>query len=60
MIAPQNARVIQISNTLHLSRVRVSEAYFQDVLSSPRLQLAGEPYELPLDAEGWLSDVEQH
>ena len=60
MIAPQNARVIQISNTLHLSRVRVSEAYFQDVLSSPRLQLAGEPYEFPLDAEGWLSDVEQH
>jgi hypothetical protein len=60
MIAPQNARVIQISNTLHLSRVRVSEAYFEDVRGSNRLQLDGQPYEFPLDAAGWLSDVEQH
>lgn len=60
MIAPQDARVIQISNTLHLSRVRVSEAYFEEVRGNSRLQMDGVPYEFPLDAAGWLSDVEQH
>ena len=57
MIEPENARVIQISDTLHLTRVRVSEAYFSDVSKSKHLRLDGDPYDFPLDAAGWLQDV---
>ena len=57
MIEPENARVIQISDTLHLSRVRVSEAYFSDVQKSKHLRLDGEPYEFPINTDGWLRDV---
>lgn len=57
MIEPENARVIQISDTLHLTHVRVSEAYFADARKSPNLRLDGEPYDFPVDAEGWLKDV---
>lgn len=57
MTEPENARVIQISDTLHLKRVRVSEAYFSSVQTLKHLRLDGEPYAFPLDAEGWLQDV---
>lgn len=60
LIAPENARVIQISDTLHLTRVRVSEAYFEEVRSSRHLQFAGEPFEFPVDGSGLLRDVEAH
>lgn len=58
MVPPEKARVIQIANTLHLSRVRVSEAYFDDVRRSSSLEFASDPYPLPFDSAGWLSDVE--
>ncbi|MBL8808566.1 MAG: DUF2088 domain-containing protein [Planctomycetaceae bacterium] len=58
MILPEKARVIQIANTLHLSRVRVSEAYFEDVRRSPKMELSGKPYAFPFDTDGWLADVE--
>lgn len=57
LVEPENARVIQISDTLHLSRVRVSEAYFEDVRASSHLGFVGEPFEFPIDRDGWLSDV---
>ena len=57
MIEPEDARVIQISDTLHLTHVRVSEAYFADVRKSSNLRLDGDPYEFPVDADGWLKDV---
>ncbi|MDA1229704.1 MAG: lactate racemase domain-containing protein [Planctomycetota bacterium] len=57
MIEPEDARVIQISDTLHLTHVRVSEAYFADVRKSKHLRLDGEPYDFPTDAHGWLQDV---
>lgn len=60
MIAPKNARIIQIADTLHLSRVRVSEACFEEVRQSSRMQLSGEPYAFPLDGAGWMSDVGWH
>ncbi len=56
-VEPENARVIQILDTLHLQRVRVSEAYFDAVRASSRLSFAGEPTEFPLDSDGWMSDV---
>jgi hypothetical protein len=60
MIAPQDARIIQIADTLHLTRVRVSAAYFDAVRASDRLQFCSDPYPCPFDADGWLSDVPQH
>jgi hypothetical protein len=60
MIAPQDARIIQIADTLHLSRVRVSAAYFDAVRASDRLEFSGSPQAFSFDAAGWLSDVPQH
>ena len=57
MIEPENARIIQISDTLHLTRVRVSEACFDDVQKLKHLRLDGDPYDFPVDAAGWLQDV---
>ena len=58
-IEPQNARIIQISDTLHLTQTRVSEAYFAQVENSSSLEFAGKPYDFPVDANGRLSDVEK-
>ncbi|MEQ9408152.1 MAG: lactate racemase domain-containing protein [Fuerstiella sp.] len=57
MVEPQHARVIQISDTLHLTHTRVSEAYFPLVEQAPNLDFIGEPYDFPFDADGSLSDV---
>lgn len=57
LVKPERARVIQISDTLHLSRTRVSEAYFEQVESSDRLEFLGAPYPFPVDEAGALSDV---
>lgn len=59
LVAPQDARIVQISDTLHLSRIRVSEAYFESVRNHARLEFCGEPHDFPLDEAGWLSDVPQ-
>lgn len=58
LIPPEQARVMQISDTLHLSHVRVSEAYFEDVRRSSHTDFNGEPFGFPLSADGWLRDVD--
>ncbi len=58
MIEPENARVLQISDTLHLTRLRVSEAYFDAVDLSENLSFDGEPFEFPIGADGWMADVQ--
>jgi hypothetical protein len=57
LIEPENARVIQIPDTLHLTRVRVSEAFFDTVRSSAHLSFAGDPVDFPFDASGTLKDI---
>jgi hypothetical protein len=57
LVEPRHARVMQISDTLHLSKVRVSEAYFDAVRQNPQTEFEGMPYEFPLSADGWLTDV---
>jgi hypothetical protein len=57
MVAPENARVIQISDTLHMTHLRVSEAYFDAVRQSDRLSFHGQPFDFPVDENGWLKDV---
>ncbi|MEZ6061865.1 MAG: lactate racemase domain-containing protein [Planctomycetaceae bacterium] len=58
LIEPEAARVIQISDTLHLTRVRVSEAYFPEVRERDDLDFIGEPFDFPVDPHGCLRDVE--
>ena len=58
MVAPKDARVIQISDTLHLTKTRVSEACFPLVEQSDRLEFASDPYDFPVDDAGWMSDVQ--
>lgn len=60
LIEPEDAKVIQISNTLHLSHVRVSRACFETVRSSAHLRFDGEPYDFPVDANGRLKDIPAH
>ena len=57
MTEPEDARVIQISDTLHLTRLRVSEAYFEAVRNSSHLSLDGEPFDFPVGSDSWMRDV---
>ncbi|MCA9083961.1 MAG: DUF2088 domain-containing protein [Planctomycetaceae bacterium] len=59
MVAPGDAKIVQISDTLHLTRTRVSEACFPLVEASDCLSFASDPYDFPVDKDGWLSDVRQ-
>jgi len=58
LIEPGAARIIQISDTLHLTRTRVSEAYFNEIRESEHLDFIGEPFDFPVDQHGFLCDVE--
>jgi hypothetical protein len=53
---PQAARVMWITNTLHLREVECSMDYWQEAQSRDDLQIVGQPRPLPLDAAGNLSN----
>lgn len=57
LVPPEQARVVQVSDTLHLSRTRVSEAFLDEVGRSDRLEQLGPLYDFPVDTSGMLSDV---
>ena len=57
MTPPEDARIIQITDTLHLTRTRVSAALFPLVEQSDTLEFIGEPYDFPVNNDGLLSDV---
>ena len=54
---PHNARVIQISDTLHLDVLRASEACLADIQDSDNATVTGELYEMPIDDNGGLADL---
>jgi hypothetical protein len=60
LVPAEEARVVQITNTLHLSIVRVSEAYHDMIQQRPDLEILRGPFEFPFDADGVLADVPQH
>lgn len=60
LVAPENAKVIQITNTLHMAEVLVSEAYLPEIQKRPDLQVVGAAEELQFDAEGNLHPVAAH
>jgi len=57
LVEPQNARVVQIADTLHLDTVRVSEACVREVCSTSGRTIDGELYDFPLDASGTLASL---
>ena len=55
-VTPENIRVIRIPNSLHISRIMLSEAYLQDALAGrwPSLEVLDEPESLRFDKDGTL------
>lgn len=57
LVEPPNARVIQISDTLHLGEVIVSEAFLPQLAGRSDLTALEEPREMRFDERGQLEDV---
>jgi hypothetical protein len=54
---PENAKVVQISNTLHVGDVLVSEAYLPEVERRGDLEIIDGPFEMEFDRDGFLLPV---
>jgi hypothetical protein len=57
LVPPEKAKVVQISNTLHLKEVLVSEAYLPQLRERPDLEIVSGPHEMSFDAAGNLPAV---
>ncbi len=57
LVEAAKAKVVQISNTLHLSEVLVSEAYLPELQQRDDLTIMDGPFEMPFDAAGNLKPV---
>ena len=53
-IDKQNARLVRIPNSLHLSHIMLSEAYYEEAKANPHLEIESEPEYLPFDEDGNL------
>ena len=54
---PDQCRVVQISNTLHLTDVLVSEAYADQIGNNAALEVVAGPFDFPLQSDGNLRSV---
>lgn len=54
---PENARVVQISDTLHLGEVLVSEAYLAEIADREDLEIVEPPRDMKFDRDGNLTAV---
>src|SRR5579862_9010438 len=54
---PENSKVVQISNTLQVADVLVSEAYLSEVERRSDLEILEGPFEMEFDSEGYLLPV---
>lgn len=57
LVNPENTRVVQISNTLHVGEVLVSEAYLSEIESRDDLEILEGPCAMEFDAEDNLIPV---
>ncbi|WP_010587172.1 lactate racemase domain-containing protein [Schlesneria paludicola] len=57
LVEPQNARVVQISDTLHLGEVVISEAYLPQLVGRDDLEQISAPAEMSFDSDGNLRPV---
>ena len=55
LTTPQDARIVRIKNTLHLTEMDVSESLREEVARNNRLSLVTAPAQLPFDIDGNLS-----
>jgi hypothetical protein len=53
-VAPEEARLVRIPNTLHLDVVHVSTSLVDDVLAHGDAEVVGEPFPLPFGDDGYL------
>ncbi|MDB5385850.1 MAG: hypothetical protein JWM11_1496 [Planctomycetaceae bacterium] len=60
LTTPENAKVIQITDTLHMAEVLVSEAYLPEIQKRPDLQILGPATEMQFDADGNLQPINAH
>ena len=60
LVEPHRSRVIQITNTLHVGEVLVSEAYKPQFAERPDLTVINGPEPMAFDAAGNLADVHAH
>jgi hypothetical protein len=54
---PENAKVVQISNTLQVADVLVSEAYLPEIAQRSDLEVVDGPFEMEFDQDGFLLPV---
>ncbi len=54
LVAPENAKIVWIRNTLELGEVECSTAYLKEAGERDDLTILTEPRELPFDGEGNL------
>jgi hypothetical protein len=57
LVEPEDARVIQIQNTLKVAELLVSEAYWREVLQRDDLSVLSEPQPMAIDGAGNLAPV---
>ena len=57
LVEPTKAKVVHISNTLHLGEVLVSEAYLPELQQRSDLSIVSGPSEMDFDADGNLRPV---
>lgn len=56
-VEPHNAKVVQISDTLHLSTVRMSSVYFDRIQSAEHLKVVEPMFPFPLNSTGDLAEI---
>jgi hypothetical protein len=57
LVEPENARVVHISNTLHVGEVLVSEAYLAEAQRRDDLEILEDPRDMEFDGDGNLYPV---
>lgn len=55
---PEKARIVQITNTLHLGEVLVSEVFLPEIQQRPDLTIVSGPDPMAFDADGNLPNVQ--
>jgi len=53
-IDKQKPRIVRISDTLHLSKIQLSEAFLDEIRGIPQLKKITDPEEMVFDSEGYL------
>jgi hypothetical protein len=58
LVAPADAKVMRIRNTLEIAELECSAAYLKDAQAHERLEILSEPYDMPFDSNGDLEPFE--